>query len=88
MCIRDRAEFAPHAKTIHIDIDPAEIGKIREVDVPIVGDLKGVLASMIAQLEKDGAEARDDEWLQLVAGWRKRYPLSLIHIWIMSKAWV
>ena len=68
------AEFAPHAKTIHIDIDPAEIGKIREVDVPIVGDLKGVLASMIAQLEKDGAEARDDEWLQLVAGWRKRYP--------------
>ena len=38
-------EFAPHADVIHIDIDPAEIGKVREVQIPIVGDLKGVLAS-------------------------------------------
>ena len=40
------SEFAPNAKVVHIDIDPAEIGKIREPQVPIVGDLKGVLAGM------------------------------------------
>ncbi len=39
-------EFAPHADVIHIDIDPAEIGKVREVQIPIVGDLRGVLAGI------------------------------------------
>ena len=52
-------EFAPNAKIVHIDIDPAEIGKIRDADVPIVGDLKGVLAGMLEVLEKDGAVPRD-----------------------------
>ena len=41
-------------EVIHIDIDPAEIGKVREVQIPIVGDLKGVLASIVATLSKRG----------------------------------
>lgn len=68
------SEFAPNAKVVHIDIDPAEIGKIRDADVPIVGDLKGVLAGMLEQLEKDGAEPRDDQWIADINAWRERYP--------------
>ncbi len=41
------SEFAPHAKVIHIDIDPAEIGKIRHAEVPIVGDVKDVLQDLL-----------------------------------------
>ena len=67
-------EFAPHADVIHIDIDPAEIGKVREVQVPIVGDLKGVLSALCAQLEKDGAAPRTDAWLETIDEWRRRYP--------------
>ena len=68
------SEFAPNAKVVHIDIDPAEIGKIRDADVPIVGDLKGVLAAMLDQLEKDGAAPRDGQWLADIEAWRRRYP--------------
>ena len=68
------SEFAPNAKVVHIDIDPAEIGKIRDADVPIVGDLKGVLAAMLEQLEKDGAKPRDDQWIADIDAWRERYP--------------
>ncbi len=68
------SEFAPHAKVIHIDIDPAEIGKVREAQVPIVGDLKGVLEALVEQLDKDGAEPQTSEWLERIGVWRKRYP--------------
>ena len=67
-------EFAPHADVIHIDIDPAEIGKVREVQVPIVGDLKGVLSALCAQLEKDGAVPRTNAWRETIDEWRRRYP--------------
>ena len=50
------SEFAPHAKIIHIDIDPAEIGKIVNPNVPIVGDVKVVLAAVNERLEKMGAQ--------------------------------
>ncbi len=69
------SEFAPNAKVVHIDIDPAEIGKIREPQVPIVGDLKGVLAGMVSQLGKDGASPKTKEWIKLIAEWKARYPL-------------
>lgn len=69
------SEFAPNAKVIHIDIDPAEIGKVREVQVPIVGDLKGVLSSLITQLEKDKASPKTDEWLSRISEWRERFPI-------------
>lgn len=68
------ANFAPHAKVVHIDIDPAEIGKIRACQVPIVGDLKGVLADLVEQLRKDGAKPRTDEWLARIDAWRERFP--------------
>ncbi len=68
------SEFAPHAKIIHIDIDPAEIGKIRDPEVPIVGDLKGVLAGMVEQLKRDGAKPRTDAWIARINDWRQRYP--------------
>ncbi len=68
------SEFAPHADVIHIDIDPAEIGKVREAQVPIVGDLKGVLDALLEQLEKDGAAPQSQEWVERINAWRERYP--------------
>lgn len=67
-------QFAPGADVVHIDIDPAEIGKVRPVQVPIVGDLKGVLAALVSELEKRGARPRTDAWLETIAEWRRRYP--------------
>ena len=67
-------EFAPNAKVIHIDIDPAEIGKIREANVPIVGDAQGILGGIVAQLEKSGAMPVDAEWVETVNEWRERWP--------------
>lgn len=68
------SEFAPHAQVIHIDIDPAEIGKIREAQVPIVGDLKGVLVGLIDELKADDAKPQTEEWVERVSDWKKRYP--------------
>ena len=56
--------FAPHAKLIHVDIDPAEIGKLREADVPIVGDAQAVLSGLLSQLKKKDSKARTQAWLE------------------------
>lgn len=69
------SEFAPHAQVIHIDIDPAEIGKVRDAQIPIVGDLKGVLSGIIAYLKKNGAKPQTKDWVQLAEKWRQRWPL-------------
>jgi acetolactate synthase-1/2/3 large subunit len=75
------ADFAPRARVIHADIDPAEIGKNRAPDVAIVGDVRAVLAGMADALadlaEADGpdAAARTADWLATVADWRRRFPL-------------
>ena len=74
------SEFAPHAKVIHIDIDPAEIGKIREAQVPIVGDLKGVVAGIVATIEKEACAPRTEAWNAQIAEWRERYPFYDAHI--------
>ncbi len=69
--------FAPNAKVIHADVDPAEIGKNRRVDVPIVGDCKDVIAKLAAELEKRQAEAGSPDrsaWLGQLAEWQRRYP--------------
>ncbi|MDD3137292.1 MAG: biosynthetic-type acetolactate synthase large subunit, partial [Methanoregula sp.] len=64
--------FAPHAKVIHIDIDPAEIGKNKRVDIPIVGDVKSVLKDMLASLKKTGAR---DAWQKKIKHWKQHHPL-------------
>jgi acetolactate synthase-1/2/3 large subunit len=68
------ATFATKAKVVHVDVDPAEIGKNRNVDVPIVGDAKSVLAAIVAELRKMGAEPRTDAWMRVIDDWRGRYP--------------
>ena len=68
------SEFAPHAKVIHIDIDPAEIGKIINPVVPIVGDAKVVLAAINERLAKAEAAPQDAEWVSDVFSWRERWP--------------
>lgn len=68
------SEFAPHAKVIHIDIDPAEIGKVRDPQVPIVGDAQGVVAAINARLDKVEAQPRSAEWVETVFEWRERWP--------------
>ncbi|MBT8216659.1 MAG: acetolactate synthase large subunit [Acidimicrobiia bacterium] len=69
----DPAAFAPHAKVIHADIDPSEIGKVRTADVPIVGDAKIVLEQLNSKLDRtlDGAAAPDRAgWLETIRGWQ------------------
>ncbi len=65
--------FAAHAKIIHIDIDPAEIGKNKRVDVPIVGDVKSVLRDMLSMLKKNGHK---EAWLKKVRHWKQHHPLK------------
>ena len=57
--------FAPHAQIIHLDIDPAEIGKNVRVNIPIVGDIKNILSALLSQLS-----AGHEDWLQTVEQWK------------------
>src|SRR5690606_13790869 len=72
--------FAPHAKVVHADIDPAEIGKNRAADVPIVGDARYVLDELVAavrtQQEKIGGRPDLSEWWAYLDDLRRRYPLG------------
>ncbi len=71
--------FAPGAKVIHADIDPAEIGKNRYADVPIVGDVREVLVDLITTLrtEQEAGNTGDYEgWVAFCAGVKKKYPLG------------
>ena len=70
--------FAPDAKIVHIDIDPAEIGKNRVADVPIVGDCKDVTAKLVAELTRRQDESGIPDrsaWLGQLAEWQAKYPL-------------
>ncbi|WP_272878906.1 acetolactate synthase large subunit [Rothia nasimurium] len=72
------SEFAPHAKVIHVDIDPAEISKIRIADVPIVGDLRYVLPDLNDILNGEFAANLPDlsDWWALVNRFKETYPLG------------
>jgi acetolactate synthase-1/2/3 large subunit len=71
--------FAPHAKIIHIDIDPTSISKNVRVDVPIVADCKNAIGKLVTFLkgEKDiNWKEKHEEWLAQVRDWDKKHPLS------------
>ncbi len=75
------ATFAPHAKIIHVDIDPTSIKKNVRVDLPIVGDLRDVLKKIIKQLGEHPTELssyreRLQPWHEDVAGWRREQPMT------------
>src|SRR5881398_1439693 len=71
------SEFAPRAKFIHIDVDPAEISKNVPAHIPIVGDAKHVLAKLVNEYRALDAEpARLEDWWSRIEGWRKQYPLA------------
>ncbi|GAH21315.1 unnamed protein product [marine sediment metagenome] len=65
-------EFALKAKIIHIDIDPAEVGKNISVDIPIVGDIKNILKKLNEYVHKK----KETEWLKTVEDFKKKYPLK------------
>jgi acetolactate synthase I/II/III large subunit len=72
--------FAPDAKIIHVDIDPAELGKVRRPDVPIVGDCRLVIEELVTavrHLLTGGAGFPDRaEWKQTISGWQETFPLT------------
>src|SRR5213076_1144951 len=70
--------FAPGAKIIHVDIDPAELGKVRRPDVPIVGDCRLVIEDLVRAVRalNDGAQPDRTPWLGQLREWQQRYPLT------------
>lgn len=64
--------FAPHAKVIHIDIDPASVSKTVEVDIPIVGDAREVLKQLNRIVKKPDTK----DWLEKIGEWKKKFPLK------------
>jgi acetolactate synthase-1/2/3 large subunit len=76
------AAFAPHAKVIHVDIDPAEIGKIRTPEIPIVGDVKRVLKKLTSALEETAGEMRGRNataraaWWGQIKEWQSEHPYN------------
>ena len=75
------AGFAQDAKIIHVDIDPAELGKVRQPDVPIVGDCRQVISELVRTITNlGGAEAQADRiaWRQQISGWQEKFPLSYV----------
>ncbi len=67
--------FAPGATVVHLDIDAAEISKIRHADIPVVGPLKSVLAELTTLVKRDLVEARTEPWLRQIDEWRTQFPL-------------
>ncbi|MCH1882426.1 acetolactate synthase large subunit [Agrococcus sp. ARC_14] len=72
------SEFAPNAKVIHVDVDPAEISKIRTADVPIVGDVRDVLSDLSIAFQELAASQRPDltDWWERLQGLQERFPLG------------
>jgi acetolactate synthase-1/2/3 large subunit len=68
--------FAPGATVVHLDIDAAEIDKLRRADVPVVGPLKEVLAALAHHLAIERRDGSTDAWLVQIAAWREEFPLK------------
>jgi acetolactate synthase-1/2/3 large subunit len=69
------AAFAPGATVVHLDVDAAEISKIRRADVPVVGPLQPVLGELAALVAERTVRGRTDAWLAQIAAWREEFPL-------------
>jgi acetolactate synthase I/II/III large subunit len=71
------SEFAPRAKFIHIDVDPAEISKNVPAHIPIVGDAKNIIPKLTAEYRAlDSDPTRLEGWWQRIAGWQEKHPLG------------
>jgi acetolactate synthase-1/2/3 large subunit len=71
------SEFAPRAKFVHIDVDPAEISKNVPAHIPIVGDAKNIVPRLTAEYRALGADpARLEDWWDRIHAWQKQYPLA------------
>ncbi len=74
--------FAPDAKIIHVDVDPAELGKVRRPDVPIVGDCKAVIEELIKAVREIGMPQPDrSEWDTQLKQWQAQHPLQYDQGW-------
>lgn len=74
-------EFAPHARIIHVDIDPSSISKNVQVDVPIVGDARLILMRLNELVQEEDEESwreRRRPWLEEIERWRRTYPLGYV----------
>jgi len=67
--------FAPRAQVIHIDIDAAEVGKVRVPEVPIVADVREALGALLAASAEEPATNRTRAWLDRIDSWKRHYPL-------------
>jgi acetolactate synthase-1/2/3 large subunit len=90
------AAFAPNAGYVHVDVDPAEISKNVVVDVPIVGDAKQVLVSLLAEVKRlDLSPDRHLPWMEQVEAWKRDHPLvvrvdeagEIMPEWAITKIW-
>lgn len=70
------SEFAKHAKIIHVDIDPSSIGKLVDVDYPIVGDLKNVLETMLPRVKEEIDPNKYQNWRELLSRYNDIHPLK------------
>jgi len=78
--------FAPEAKIIHVDIDPAELGKVRRPDVAIQGDVRLAIEALCAELSDNGIGDTDrSAWRSRISGWQERYPLAY-EPWVPGEA--
>jgi len=73
--ISNMSNFAPDAKIMHLDVDPAEVGKNVRVDYPLVGDIKMLLKT----IQKDIVPKQDTQWINRVNTWKEEYPLKYIY---------
>ncbi|HBA88797.1 MAG TPA: biosynthetic-type acetolactate synthase large subunit, partial [Geobacter sp.] len=75
------ASFAPHAKIVHVDVDPTSIKKNVRVDLPIVGDVRDVLGRMLKVADESGEDAAERQkalapWIAEISGWKEKHPMA------------
>jgi len=78
--------FAPDARIVHVDIDPAELGKVRRPDVAVQGDVRVAIEALVAELSHGGTGDVDrSAWKSRISGWQERFPLAY-EPWVQGDA--